>query len=292
MKKHLFVINPVSGSANTHELLHDIDRHFSTSHTEFKILQTTGSNDAAAIQHALNTYCPDVVGVAGGDGSINMVAPLLISTGIPLGIIPSGSANGLAGEFGISMDNALQNILSERTSHLDVTLINDRHYMLHMADLGLNASLVRRYEEENRSGFMGYAISAIQELPMLQRHFRVTITSGNSKTAFETNFLVIANTRMYGTGYEVNPVGKFDDQQVELCMMKPLSAELMINNLFLQNQPDRDSELFDIYSYQEVQIQSSTPIDFQSDGEYIGELTDLHIRVLPDQLRIVVPDQS
>ncbi|MEQ8580735.1 MAG: diacylglycerol kinase family lipid kinase [Marinoscillum sp.] len=292
MKKHLFVINPVSGSGNADELLREIAEHFSTPHTPFQILQTTGSNDMATIKGVLDSYGPDIVVVAGGDGTINMVAPLLLSTGIPLGIIPSGSANGLAREFGISMNNALQNILHQHTSLLDVVLINDRYFMLHMADLGLNASLVRRYEEENRSGFMGYAISALQELPTLDRHFEVTITSENSEKHFETNFLVIANTRMYGTGYEINPTGQFNDHQAELCVMKPLSAELIINNLFLQNQPDKNSDLFEIHSYQEVKIKANTPVDFQSDGEYIGELTDLHIRVLPDQLKIIRPDQS
>ncbi|MEQ9051785.1 MAG: hypothetical protein RLP11_15850, partial [Marinoscillum sp.] len=51
-----------------------------------------------------------------------------------------------------------------------------------------------------------------------------------------------------------------------------------------------EAEGDEIHSYQEVKIKANTPVDFQSDGEYIGELTDLHIRVLPDQLKIIRPD--
>lgn len=57
----------------------------------------------AAVDAAISEG-PDHILVWGGDGSINQVLEPLIKAGIPLGIIPGGSANIMARELSIPLD--------------------------------------------------------------------------------------------------------------------------------------------------------------------------------------------
>ena len=46
----------------------------------------------------------DIIVVCGGDGSISSAAPAVIQSGLPLGIIPAGTANDLARTLSIPLD--------------------------------------------------------------------------------------------------------------------------------------------------------------------------------------------
>ena len=54
------------------------------------------------IQH--NVDAIDCVIIGGGDGTLNAAAPALVKTGLPLGILPLGTANDLARTLEISSD--------------------------------------------------------------------------------------------------------------------------------------------------------------------------------------------
>ncbi|MEQ9304997.1 MAG: YegS/Rv2252/BmrU family lipid kinase [Marinoscillum sp.] len=283
MQKQLFVINPVAGGRNKDGLINEISSRFPNA----LIIETTGKEDAAKLDDCIQKNQPEVVVVSGGDGTINEMVPILMKHQVALGIIPMGSANGLATELGIEVDNAFEILKIGYQRSLDIVEINNK-LMIHMADLGLNANLVKRYEEEERRGFLGYAISALKELPALQDSFNVTITSDGSERKFQTQFVVIANTRMYGTGYQINPEGVLDDQLIEICVLKEFSSELITNQIFDQNDAKNPS-LFEIYATNQAEIKINRKVNWQSDGEYQGTTNQLSVRVLKPQLRIVCP---
>lgn len=286
MKKYLFVINPASGGFDKSELVAEITRQCHEHNLDFEMMKTTGADDAERVTSRIEHFRPDLLVIAGGDGTINMLATVVMKHRLKLGIIPSGSANGLAKELGITMENAFPILLQGNKRLLDVISINN-HITLHMADLGLNASLVRRYEEEERRGFIGYAISAIKEISSLEEQFTVTMDGDRFQKQCKTSLLVIANSRMYGTGYEINPAGKLGDGLVEICVLKELSAELIRDELFHQLQKEHRTELFEVFPVSKIKIRCSRPINFQSDGEYLGEVTQVTVQVLPGPIEVI-----
>ena len=94
--------------------------------------------------------------MAGGDGTIQLVAEVLKEHHLPIGIIPAGSANGFAVNLKLppnridQLDIALSNNLLE----IDTLLVNDK-ICLHIADLGINAELIKNYENSKIRGKMG-----------------------------------------------------------------------------------------------------------------------------------------
>ena len=89
----LFVINPKSGHGGEKNLKNLITGRCESEKFDYQIIVMSG-DDKERISNKINQYKPDIVAAAGGDGTINLMAGILANTGIPLAIIPMGSANG------------------------------------------------------------------------------------------------------------------------------------------------------------------------------------------------------
>lgn len=284
--KYLFVVNPMSGGQDQATLEDEIAINAQKNDHTYELYHTNGSNDNTNVRHLIDTYHPDILAIAGGDGTINEMIGHVLDTGCTMGIYPSGSANGLAKELGIKKNEALSCLFtSNKRQALDVISINNK-LMVHIADLGLNAKLVKRFENEGRQGFLGYAISAIKELPTFDEHFHVTLTTHDTVHRSETSCLAIANAKMYGTGFEINPYGKIDDQKVEICILKKHWTQLLKEAVLPDKNPDK---VFDFHSADEFKIECDQPVNFQIDGETLGEVMRLSVKVLKKQAQVIVP---
>src|SRR5882757_4259676 len=100
--KLLFIVNPISGGVNKEPFLHDAQQLCNRYGITLVIFKTTGKNDKEEILKVLKKEQPDKVAAAGGDGTVLFVAICLLDSGIPLGIIPQGSANGMARELHVN----------------------------------------------------------------------------------------------------------------------------------------------------------------------------------------------
>src|SRR4051794_3963679 len=82
-----------------------------------------------------------------------------------MGILPAASPNGMAKELNISenIEEALKVIDNDRVRKADVISINNL-VCLHLSDIGLNARLVKYFEEGNMRGKLGYAKVALKVL--------------------------------------------------------------------------------------------------------------------------------
>lgn len=283
------VINPVSGDKNKNpitEYLKGLDK----SDYSFKQYLTTGKDDAKEIKQQIENADFERVLVVGGDGTIRMVAEILLNTRIVLGIIPMGSANGLATDLKIPEDwkKAFQIALSEKTETIDTILINNEHLCLHLADFGLNARLVKGYQENDRRGMMGYGLELLKSLNISESSFDVELEHEDEKIQVKAEMVVIANSRMYGTGAVINPFGKMNDGLFEVCIIHETSLQLLIEMLIDPDQPFPD-ELVKVYQTDQVELVLDKEQPFQVDGEYIGELKRLTAKMNRASLRVCVP---
>src|SRR5690606_18132439 len=132
---------------------------------KLKIYETSGNNDKQEIKAILTDIKPSRILVAGGDGTISLVAECILGTDICLGIIPAGSANGMAVNFNIpqTLPEQIEIALSDHTMKIDALFINGKLCM-HIADLGINAELVKNYENSGIRGKLGYFLQSFPTL--------------------------------------------------------------------------------------------------------------------------------
>ena len=101
----------------------------------------------------------DLVVVWGGDGMVQRSCDALAGTGVPMAIIPAGTANLLAHNLGIPQDlgTAVDIALAGRRRQLDLGKINDEHFAV-MAGVGFDAELMRDADRgmKDRLGRLAY----------------------------------------------------------------------------------------------------------------------------------------
>ena len=288
--KLLFVINPVAGGVDHVETIKKLQEQTAQRNVESELLLTNGENDRENIQRCLDRHRPDRVVVGGGDGTIRMVAETLIDHHLPMGILPLGSANGLATSLEIPNDAvaALEKILAATSIRkMDMLRFNDEHLCIHVADVGVNALIVKKYQESDQHGMIGYArnlLASIQESPLL----KIIIRTPEGITTKEGYMMAFANAHKYGTGVHISE-GSVSDGKFEICNVEKIAldaaikAGLTILNVFI------DKNMFsDVISCRQAEVEIDRPIHFQIDGEYMGEINHLKIEIVPSCIRLLV----
>src|ERR1044071_6664578 len=141
--KILFVVNPIAGGKEKKDWEVAIREFFKDSPYAIEFFIQTGTNDKSSIQHHIERFGPETVVAIGGDGTVKMAAEIVKEPPIRRGIIPAGSANGLARELGIPLDvaGAIAIILNGQCGKLDAIRINEEELCFHLSDIGLNALL-------------------------------------------------------------------------------------------------------------------------------------------------------
>ncbi|MBT8296392.1 MAG: diacylglycerol kinase family lipid kinase [Gramella sp.] len=287
-KEVLLVVNPISGHTDKKKIISKVREHIKKVPANFHLYSTTGKNDKENIQSRLKDHKIDRVIVAGGDGTINMVADAIKGNELSIAIIPAGSANGLAVNFNIpeDLDEQIHVALGSNTIALDMICINDR-ICLHLSDLGINAELIKNYDNSSIRGKFGYLIQSIPTLIQSEYPFNFSIETENGSKDAQAVLLGIANASKYGTGANVNPKGVPNDGKFEILIFKKLSLSEILKTL--RNESDLDPDFVEIISAKEAKVYSKKPVAFQIDGEYIGKKTELDIKILPQKIKLVVP---
>jgi YegS/Rv2252/BmrU family lipid kinase len=287
-KKCILVINPISGDLDKTEILVKTLAFADDFNVEIIVYETSGRMDGAALKKLFNLHKPERVLIAGGDGTIKMVAEALEKQDVILGILPAGSANGLAVDLELpgTIEENLAVAFNDHFIEMDMVCINGKR-SIHLSDLGLNAKLVKNYEESLIRGKLGYALQVITTLTELDEPFSATIEADNTIAEYTARMIVIANSQKYGTGVNINPNGKMNDGKFELIVLKNL--DLLIFGKIITGNIAINSEDIEIISTDKAKITTNLPVSFQMDGEYMGEESYWDILILPAQVKIAVP---
>ena len=283
----LLVVNPISGDLDKSDLIVQVEQTVRPSHP-FEMYFTTGTNDQAQITELLNTFPARRVLVAGGDGTIKLMAEVLRDSKVPLGILPTGSANGLARSLDIpdNLEEALRVALGHHFQDTDALCINNE-LCLHISDLGLNAELIRHYESGSVRGKLGYALQTIPTLIDSDMPYTFEVTVDQGRWSKQGILLALANARKYGTGATINPEGRVDDGKFEVLVFKKLDVLEIAKTL--QEEVQLDDDFAESFSTSHAVIRCQQPVPFQIDGEYCGEVQHLDVSILPRHLKIAVP---
>jgi YegS/Rv2252/BmrU family lipid kinase len=289
-KRILFVINPKSGRGQRQDTDAVISRFSEEYNFEYKVYQTTGENDSEEISRRIKDFKPGTVVAAGGDGTVNIVATLLIKSNITLGIIPAGSANGLAYNLDIpeNFEAALKKILNEEAKPIDVVQLNEKHYCLHLADIGLNARIVKRFEQEGSKGIPGYGKQLFKELFEGKTCFSFyIILPEHRRRKMKAEMVLIANAKSFGTGAIINPTGKIDDGKFEIIIIRPYPWWFVFTFIYAAFAGKlHKMKYVRVYSASSAEIIMPEPQEFQIDGEVIQETTEIKVKIMSKALKI------
>jgi len=287
--KLLFIINPGAGKNKT-DWEREIQVFFSGTPHQIELFKLPDNCDKSTIEKKITGFAPDRVIAVGGDGTLKLVVETLKGKTIPIGLLPAGSANGMAHELGIPIEptGAIETVLSPRRKKVSLIKVNDQ-ICIHLSDIGFNAFVVKRFEDENTRGMWGYIKAAWKVLWNYSKmHIRIKVD--NEYIERKAAMVVIANATKYGTGVVINPKGHLDDDRFEVIVVKKISMGEIFKMRFTHKPyaPDK-TELLQTRS---LKITSKHHVHFQVDGEYLGKIKSITAEILPEAIELILPEEK
>lgn len=287
--KILFIINPGAGTNNQDwQLL--ITSYFASSNHIINFFHLPRNCKEKLIIEKIELFNPGSVVAVGGDGTIKLVAGCLIEKEILMGILPAGSANGLAKELGISNspEEALRVIANGFSKKIHVTIINGQ-VCIHLSDIGLNAYALKEFELQHERGKWGYLKASLKVLwknPIME----IEMFTDDKCVKIKAAVIVIANATKYATGAVINPIGKLDDDVFEVIAVKKISIREIFKMTFSHAPYDLNkTALFQTHT---LVMRSQKKVHFQVDGEYMGMVKEIKAMLKQNALEIIVPSNK
>ncbi|MGL4324695.1 MAG: lipid kinase, partial [Beijerinckiaceae bacterium] len=228
---------------------------------------------------------------AGGDGTMNAVIDAVIETGLPLGVLPMGTANDLARTLHLPLDlgEAARVIAAGHTRAVDVGVANGETFF-NVASIGLSAELAQDLtaERKKRFGKLAYAITALKVLARA-RPFSATIVTKEGEQRVRTMQIAIGNGRYYGGGNAVHEDADIDDGHLDLYSLelKEVWKLALMARSFRAGQHGMWNEVrTDKCVAFEVRTRKPRPVNM--DGEILTQ-TPVIFSIRPGALRIFSP---
>ena len=288
--KILLVVNPISGGVDKEPFLRKSETLLNKYGIDHKVFKTTGVNDEHELKIILDEYQPDRVASVGGDGTTLFTAIALLGTDYPMGIIPQGSANGMATELFVNPDpiEALKDLIMSNTIRgLDLLLVNDQYYTTHIGDVGINANIVDAYSKDKNRGMITYAKYFLEELDKL-KYFNITVKANGETTRVNGLMVSICNSRKYGTGVPLNAVGNPMDGKFEIVIVEKVDTISLIKaGLAKFDEEYLKSQYSKLIVTKEAEIEFEEPRLLQLDGEVIGMFDKIDVKILTGAIKLI-----
>lgn len=284
-QKVLFIINPGSGNKDVN-YSKEIEDFFISREEEIEIYQLPNNCSLDKIKSAITKSKADRVVAVGGDGTLKLVAECLLGTDTPIGIIPAGSANGMAKELGVpeELNEALLLVLNGNPKKIHAIEVNGE-LCIHLADIGFNAYIVKKFDELPTRGMLTYAKAAWHAF-WYHRKMDVEFKIEGKIIKQQAAMVVLANAKEYGTGFEINPDGKLDDDLFEVIIVKDY-AVMEIIKIWATKLP-WNPEKIESFQTSALKITTKHKVHFQVDGEYQGKVNKIEAKLIPKAINVIV----
>ncbi len=275
-------------------MLHDLFIKYTT---EFTVSLTTGTEIQELITKA-KTAKPEIIVIAGGDGSISTAAGELAETHIRLGILPIGRYNHFARQAGIPLDikQAVQAIFEGYSREIDVGKVNGKVF-INNSSIGFYPRAVRLREQLSIRWGGGKGMAMIIALLTMFKRFpilRIEYATAEKKIEKKTTFVFIGNNK-----YEMHllDIGQRRSLQKGLLSLYTGNFEtrssivrLIFFLLFDRLRQNRD---FEYHTVREIRLHTrKKSIHVSTDGEIKKMKTPLHYAIQPRGLKVITPKDS
>ena len=261
-------------------------------------LETTVDDPGTGQARAAVEQGADVVLACGGDGTVRSVAQALAGTGVAMGLVPMGTGNLLAKAVGVPSDpaSATRVALTGDDRTIDVGRIRvdedeEERVFLVMAGTGLDAVVMENTGEalKARVGRLAYFISGFRA--MFGPQTRVTVAfDGAPAVRRRSRTVVVGNIGTLIGGLVLMPEATFDDGVLDIVNIAPKGlAGWVAVVLRVISRRRRGHQRIEHWQATSVVITTEAPQAAQIDGDPIGEVSVLSLRVDPGVLVVRIP---
>ncbi len=288
--KALFVVNERSGPRRKLDVTAAIRRAATFEH---EIVPCGRKEDLESIVERAEREGFDVVYAVGGDGTVHETAKRLIGRKPALAILPTGSGNGFARHLGIPIDpeRAIRACGGGRIVTIDTAEVNGSPFIGVMG-VGFDALIADRFASSEVRGLKTYAKEGLRAFA----HFHgeeYEIALGARIVRQRAFVVAVANSGHYGNNARIAPLASLRDGLLDVVIVDDASmlrAMLLLPALF-RGTIHRAAGVTTLQAA-EVVIRRPAAGPAHLDGEPYALPAELRIRVRPQSLNVLVPDDA
>ncbi len=287
--------NPMSGHGSAPHAAERAAARFAKRGVDVVAIAGTDAEHARKLVEGALERGMDALVVVGGDGIISLALQVLAQTDIPLGIIPAGTGNDHAREFGVPrkdpeaaadvvVDGVVTTVDLGRIKGADGT---DKWFGTVMA-AGFDSLVTDRTNRMTwPHGRMRYNLAMLAELSQLRLlPFRLTLDGREVET--ELTLAAFGNTKSYGGGMLICPNADPTDGKLDVTMVASASRTKLIR-LFPTVFKGTHVDLDEVSTARAQTITVDSPgINAYADGEYMCPLP-VEVSAVPAALKILTP---
>ena len=257
---------------------------------EFLVTEKAEEGVSAASGAALDGA--ELVVAVGGDGTVRGCAEGLAGTGVPLAVVPHGTANLLARTLRVPGQARAALAVALGTGSVDRVIdlaVADGIPFTAMAGMGLDAAVVAGTKLKHHLGWLAYAMSGAVHLAVPPVRFTIRLDDG-APIEREARSVVAGNSGLLPGGFSLLPDARVDDGLLDVGVLAPHGPfgwpRLATRVLTHSQHQDRMLERFQA---QKVEISTSALVPREVDGELVSSSHSLTVMVQPNALTVRMP---
>ncbi len=303
----MLLVNPFSSSVTARTRV--VIRKALAGDHDVELVETSRRGHATRLAQGAAADGFDVVICLGGDGTVNETANGLVGTSTALGVLPGGSTNVFARTIGLpnepveSTAMLLEAMEGRSIRRIGLGSVNGRYYCFHVG-IGYDAALVEQVER--RSGlkrwaghplFMYAGLSTwIKHYDTKEPHFTVRFADG--EVVPDGYFTVVANTNPYtfvgNKPFDIAPEATLDSG-LAVVTVRSLRVDHLLRIMSRALKGDgslaKDPKVNYRTEVDELMVEAigDRPFPYQVDGDFLGEITRLEFRYVPEAMDLLMP---
>lgn len=285
-------LNVYSGRFN--KLNREVQKYFCNSKKSIPIYTNQIKSTEKVIEDLSNKY--NLIVAIGGDGTINNIVNYIDLKKNYVGFIPGGTGNDFTKMLNKNtVESFFNNLSLSNIIEVDVWEIklNDGTKQKFINNLGFGLDAEVAYYSRTVTwlkGFPKYLYSAIQTVFSAKGRV-VKVKTEKQELTEKIMFCCIGNGQFSGGGFRLTPFAKFDDGELDICIVKNAKVGTLLKVL-----PDGITGKHILHPLaiflrgKNIEITCNEGIPLHADGELLGkEIKNAKIKLLKDKLKIVVP---
>ncbi len=235
---------------------------------------------------------------AGGDGTVRTVCTVAAGSGVPVGVLPSGTSNLLARNLRLPLQEgpAIDAVMAGTSRLLDAATVCgdglDPDGFVVMAGLGFDGAIMADVPRRLKKvlGLSAYVVTGARHL--LDEAVRVEVTIDDDEVLVRHARTVIVGNVGSLQVLNLLPGAVPDDGLLNVIVVAPRRNRAMVRVFWrlLRTQASSDEEL-EWRTARTVTIRADQPMPRQLDGDAIAAGRELRIAIRPAALEIRVPNR-
>lgn len=285
----LVVANPIAGRGRGETVGRAVAEGLRRRGVPATLHLTSARGDARARVRGLEAGV-DLVVAVGGDGTLREVLDGLPDPGVPVGLVPLGTANVMSRDLGLprDVDRALDVMAAGKVTRIDVARVNG-HLCCLVTGVGLDGMVVREVDPRRRAPITRwrYIVALLRVLTRYRPpRLAVEIDGVDDRNAY--GLVLTSNIVHYAGVLRLSRDRRLDDGRFEVYLFRDASRRGLASAALRGLVGQLPGGACELRLARWVRVTSDTPVPYHVDGDYGGE-TPVAVSVGDRQYRLLAP---